>query len=119
MAKFRGGQVKASGAPDPGVYTCVFKDAEEAELSPMAIRNSWNPQFKMLFQVEGSDKIITAWGNMSAGPKTDIYPILSAMIGHDLQPNENWDLEPLIGGRYEVTVSNSRGTNKVTAVKPL
>ena len=119
MAKFRGGQVKSGGAPDPGEYTCVFTDAEEAELSPAAIRNSWNPQFKMLFQVEGSDKIITCWGNMTAGPKTDIYPILSSMIGHDLQPNENWDLEPLIGKRYQVIVSNSKGTNKVTEVKPL
>lgn len=119
MAKFRGGKVKAGGAPEEGKYTCVFRDAEEAELSPAAIRNGWNPQFKMLFEEEGSDKIITCWGNMTAGPKTDIYPILSSMIGHDLEPNEEWDLEPMIGGRYEVIVSKKNGVPKVTAVNPL
>lgn len=119
MAKFRGGKVKASGAPDPGEFDCVFVEAEMAELTPQAVAKGWAEQFKMLFEIEGSDKVITCWGNVKAGPKTAIYPILSKMIGHDLQPNEEWDLEPLMGGRFKVRVESVKGVNKVTMVTPL
>jgi len=115
---FRGGTVKGGGAT-PGTYEATFIDAELVERTPEAVAKEWAEQFVMRFQVEDSEQVLNVFGNVTAGPRTAIYPLLCSMLGRDLAPGEDWDLEPLIGERFSLTFAKVKGVVKPVAIEPL
>jgi hypothetical protein len=89
--------------PDPGVYRMEFTSYDEPELSRFKKENgddAWRVKLEFVIRDEESDfdgSKVMAWFSWSMHPKSKLYPIVKAMLGREIDDDEEPDLDELIG----------------------
>lgn len=103
--------------PDAGVYTMEFTDYNEPEISMYKKANGEDQwRIKLVFTIRDDDDYageeIWAWYGWSMHPKAKLYPIVKALLGRDIDEDEDPDLDDLLGKRIMGTLDNVTKTTE-------
>lgn len=106
--------------PEPGVYKMEFTDYDEPVLSTFKKKNGDDQyRIKLVFTIrdEESDydgEEIWAWYGWSMHEKSHLYPVIKALLGRDIEDDEEPDLDELLGKFIMGTLDNKTKDNGKT-----
>jgi hypothetical protein len=103
--------------PDAGVYKMEFTDYDEPAISQYKKKNGddqW--RIKMVFTIRDDDDYegeeIWAWYGWSMHPKAKLYPIIKALLGREIEEDDEPDLDDLVGKHIMGTLDNVTKTTE-------
>lgn len=98
--------------PDAGVYKMEFTDYDDPVLSTFK-STSGNDQYriKCVFTIRDEDSEfdgveVFAWYGWTMHPKGKLYPIVKALLGRDIEEDEEPDLDDMVGRFIMGTLDN-------------
>lgn len=98
--------------PDAGVYRMEFTDYDDPVLSTFKKQNGDDQyRIKLVFTIRDEESEfdgaeVFAWYGWSMHPKAKLYPIVKALLGRDIEDDEEPDLDDLTGKFIMGTLDN-------------
>lgn len=99
--------------PDEGSYVAEFTAYGEAQVSQFdANKQRIELTFTIVDDEDFEGLEIKQWFGLTMHEQSKMYPVVKALIGGDVDPDEEIDLEDLIGKRCQITVTHTTKPRK-------
>lgn len=91
--------------PDEGVYTAEFTAYGEAQVSQFDANKQ---RIELTFTIVDDDDFdgveVKQWFGLTMHEQSHLYPVVKALLGEEVDPDDEIDLEDLIGKRCQIAV---------------